>query len=181
MKSYLKLYATLLSASMAAVTAAGAEVRTEVQFAVGASYQMPAGDFSAGTGAPVRETERRKAAGEERLRELKAREGSHGDRDATLPHAGTGQGSGGYSVITGASGRCKTNAATGYAPSDVHGAVGLANFVEVTNVSIGVYLKSTCKLISRVSLTALFSAFHIPRSQTLFDPSVPTLTLGSRI
>jgi hypothetical protein len=172
MKSSLKLYATVLTASMAAVTAADAEVRIETQFAVGASYQMPAGDFSAATAAPVRETERRKAAGEEQLRELKAREGSHGDRDATLPHAGTSQGLIGHSVITGASGGCKLNAATGYAPSDVHGAVGLANLVEVTNVSIGVYRKSTCALISRVSLTALFSAFHIPRSQTLFDPRV---------
>ena len=118
-----------------------------MQFAVGTSYQMPTGDFSAGPGAPIRETERRKAAGEERLRDIKAREGSHGHTDATPPRHGdtdapssqaTIQGPSSHSVITGASGGCKTNSTTQYAPSDIHGAVGHAYVVVVTNVDVGV-------------------------------------------
>jgi hypothetical protein len=50
--------------------------------------------------------------------------------------------------------------------------VGLANFVEVTNVDVGVYAKSNCGLISRVPLTTLFGKFNIPNTQTLFDPRV---------
>jgi hypothetical protein len=182
MKLSMKLYAAVLGAGVTAISAANAEVRTEVQFAVGTSYQMPAGDFSAGTGAPIRETERRKAAGERRLRELKAREGSHGDTDATPSRHGdtdapsslqaTIQGPSGHSVITGASGGCKTNSTTQYAPSDIHGAVGLTTLVVVTNVDVGVYAKSNCALISRVPLTTLFGKFNIPSTRTLFDPRV---------
>jgi hypothetical protein len=179
MKLSMKLYAAVLGAGVIAISAANAEVRTEVQFAVGTSYEMPAGDFSAGAGTPIRETERRKTAGEKRLREIKAREGSHGDTDATPSHNGntdapssTIQGPSGHSVITGASGGCKTNSTTQYAPSDIHGAVGHAYVVVVTNVDVGVYAKSNCALISRVPLTSLFGKLNIPSTQTLFDPRV---------
>lgn len=67
---------------------------------------------------------------------------------------------------------CNTNVATGFAPSDIHGAAGPSVLVVVTNVDIGVYNKSTCAIISRVSLKTLFNSFAIPTTQTLFDPRV---------
>ena len=67
---------------------------------------------------------------------------------------------------------CVTNVATGFAPSDIHGAVAPTRLVVVTNVDIGVYSKATCGIISRVPLRAFFGAFGIPASQTLFDPRV---------
>ena len=67
---------------------------------------------------------------------------------------------------------CTTNSATGYAPSDIHGAAGPSRLVVVTNVDIGVYDKSTCITISNVSLKSLFGAFEIPDTETLFDPRV---------
>ena len=173
MKLSVTMYATVCAIAVGALTTANAQLRNEAQFAVGASYEMPAGDFSTGTGAPVRETPRRKEAGEHRLTVLKALAGSPADRGATLPQAGTVQQSSGRSVVTGASGGCKTNNATDYTPSDIHGAVGLTNLVAVTNVDIGVYSKSNCALISRVSLTTVFkAAFNIPSTQTLFDARV---------
>jgi hypothetical protein len=67
---------------------------------------------------------------------------------------------------------CITNVATGFAPSDIHGAVAPTRLLVVTNVDIGVYSKATCGIISRVPLRTFFGAFGIPASQTLFDPRV---------
>jgi hypothetical protein len=67
---------------------------------------------------------------------------------------------------------CNTNVATGFAPSDIHGAAGPGVLVVVTNVDIGVYNKSTCGIISRVSLKTLFAGFGNIANQTLFDPKV---------
>jgi hypothetical protein len=65
-----------------------------------------------------------------------------------------------------------TNAATGFAPSDIHGAAGATNLVVVTNSDISVRNKTTCALISGVSLKTFFNNFVIPSSETLFDPRV---------
>jgi len=67
---------------------------------------------------------------------------------------------------------CTTNVATGFAPSDIHGAAGPSNLVVVTNVDIGVYNKSTCAIVSRVPLKTLFAGFVDVTNQTLFDPRV---------
>jgi len=67
---------------------------------------------------------------------------------------------------------CNTNIATGFAPSDIHGAAGPGVLVVVTNVDIGVYNKSTCAIISRVPLKTLFAGFSDIANQTLFDPKV---------
>lgn len=71
-----------------------------------------------------------------------------------------------------ASTQCNTNIATGFAPSDIHGAAGPSVLVVVTNVDIGVYNKSTCAIISRVPLKTLFAGFGDIANQTLFDPRV---------
>ena len=65
---------------------------------------------------------------------------------------------------------CVTNVATGFAPSDIHGAVAPTRLLVVTNVDVGIYNKSTCAIISRVALRTFFGAFGIPTTQTLFDP-----------
>ena len=67
---------------------------------------------------------------------------------------------------------CQTNSAVGFLPSDIHGAAGPANIVTVTNVEVGVYNKTNCALVSKVSLKTFFNAFSIPATQTLFDPRV---------
>jgi len=67
---------------------------------------------------------------------------------------------------------CVTNIATGFAPSDIHGAAGSTNLVVVTNVDIGIYNKSNCGIVSRVPLRSFFGGFGIPSTQTLFDPRV---------
>jgi hypothetical protein len=67
---------------------------------------------------------------------------------------------------------CVTNVATGFAPSDIHGAATPTNLVVVTNVDIGVYSKATCGIISRVALRTFFGGFGIPATETLFDPKV---------
>jgi hypothetical protein len=70
---------------------------------------------------------------------------------------------------------CVTNAANGFAPSDIHGAVATTNLAVVTNVTVGIFNKTTCALVSSVSLKTFFSqngGFVIPASETLFDPRV---------
>jgi hypothetical protein len=167
-----KLYPIALGAGIAlgTLTAAAAQVKTETQFAVGRNFQMPAGDFAAPRGAPIRETSRGRPDEAGLLKELK----QHSGRPAELGIVATTQRStSSSSVVTGANGGCNTNNSTDYTPSDIHGAVGLTNLVTTTNVDIGVYSKmSNCPLISRVPLTTFFGAFNIPASQTLFDARV---------
>ena len=69
---------------------------------------------------------------------------------------------------------CTTNAATGFFPPDIHGAVGSTNMVVVTNVNIGVFNRSTCGTVSNVSLTSFFTtgSFAPTGTETLFDPRV---------
>jgi hypothetical protein len=107
------------------------------------------------------------------LKELKRLGHQSGNSGAGAPQIAATQRSSIQSVLAGAGGNCQTNDATDYAPSDIHGALGLANLVTVTNVDIGVYSKNGCKLISRMGLTKLFgTVFTIPSTQTLFDPRV---------
>jgi hypothetical protein len=67
---------------------------------------------------------------------------------------------------------CNANIATGFAPSDIHGAVGASRFVVVTNVDIGVYNRAGCAIVSRVPLKTFFAGFVGIANQTLFDPRV---------
>ena len=70
---------------------------------------------------------------------------------------------------------CEMNVATGFAPSDVHGAAAPANIIEVTNVDIMVRNKTNCALVSSMSLKTFFGGaggFIIPETETLFDPRV---------
>jgi len=71
-------------------------------------------------------------------------------------------------VVSGPS--CPTNVATGFAPSDIHGAASSLAQVVVTNVDIGIYNRATCALLSRVSLKSFFGRTNT--AETLFDPRV---------
>jgi hypothetical protein len=62
---------------------------------------------------------------------------------------------------------CEGNSQTeGLRPPDTHGAVGLTQFVEVTNSRISVFNKSDCSTAKSVTLASFFGYF----TQTLFDP-----------
>jgi hypothetical protein len=63
---------------------------------------------------------------------------------------------------------CVGNAATGFAPSDSHGAVGRKHYVEVTNVDLGIYPKNSCTRQSFVSLKSFFGITDA--GATAFDP-----------
>jgi hypothetical protein len=63
---------------------------------------------------------------------------------------------------------CIGNAATGSAPSDSHGTVGRSNYVEVTNVDVGIYPKNSCTRQRFVSLKSFFGITDI--NTTAFDP-----------
>ena len=63
---------------------------------------------------------------------------------------------------------CIGNSATGFAPSDSHGAVGLSNYVEVTNVDLGIYAKTSCTRNRFVSLKSFFGITD--PNTTAFDP-----------
>jgi hypothetical protein len=61
--------------------------------------------------------------------------------------------------------------ATGFAPSDIHGAAGHSRIAVVTNVDIGIY-SYACAIQSRVPLKTFFGAFAPPAAETMFDPRV---------
>ena len=63
---------------------------------------------------------------------------------------------------------CVGNAATGFAPSDSHGAVGRNHYVEVTNVDLGIYAKTSCTRNRFVSLKTFFGITD--PNTTAFDP-----------
>lgn len=62
---------------------------------------------------------------------------------------------------------CSTNSANGSAPSDVIGAVGPTNLVVATNTLLNVYNKTTCALVSSVTLDTLFASVG---TEGYFDP-----------
>jgi hypothetical protein len=67
---------------------------------------------------------------------------------------------------------CPTNDSTGFGFPDVAGAAGPVNLVVVTNVDIAVYNKTTCNLISRVSLSTFFASGGVVANEVLFNPQV---------
>ncbi len=70
---------------------------------------------------------------------------------------------------------CIMNVATGSAPSDVHGAAGPSNIIEVTNRDIMIRAKGACGLVSSMSLATFFSqngGFALAAGESLFDPRV---------
>lgn len=187
--------ACVISSLAAAPIIAAPAVRAEVQRAQSAPvFHMPAGDlYNSDLVAPfqIQQVPPRLPISEERLRDEKA-----------LSAAGSMSSVGGKPVelierlnVTPeneefdmaptsidasdvapspsfASAACSTNIATGFAPSDIHGAAGAKVLVVVTNVDIGVYSKSTCALISRVPLKTFFGTFPDIDSQTLISPRV---------
>ncbi|MGR8933357.1 MAG: hypothetical protein ACU837_03075 [Gammaproteobacteria bacterium] len=141
----------------------------------GGGFEMPAGDYrTAAESLMPNQTAlaTRIPMGEETLAALKNRSallGGEGLENAVVePAIGVSDSLGPLY----ASGKCTTNIAGGFAPSDIHGAVGENRLVVVTNVDIGVYKKGSCAIVSRVPLKTLFGRFSIPSSQTLFDPRV---------
>lgn len=131
------------------------------------TYTMPNGDFTAGSAAvgtgvafpvlsPIPDSE---------LARLKQQQGAAVASDSA---AAGGAAPEPFPLFQ----ECITNVATGFAPSDIHGAVAPTRLVVVTNVDIGVYSKATCGLISRVPLRTFFGGFGIPATETLFDPRV---------
>jgi len=131
--------------------------------------QMPTGDHA--TVLPkVQEAPRLLPMGDAKAKALLQR--GIGERNATpggAPGTLIDSGSAPTSrTLTGK--RCDTNVATGFAPSDIHGAVGPSYMVVVTNVDIGIYNRTNCALISRVSLKSFFNVTDAAR--TLFDPRV---------
>jgi hypothetical protein len=166
--------ALLLSASFAWTNSAQA---TDTQKAEnGGIYRMPAGDFRTaadyeGAGQVI---PRRSPVPDEELMRLKAlvpTEDAAGDAGAPTELAPTPR-----ALFT----ECVTNAGTGFAPSDIHGAASPNNLIVVTNVDISVRSKTTCAVVSAVSLKTFFNNFTIPATETLFDPRVVYDRLHSR-
>jgi len=149
---------------------AGADTQTAED---GGLYRMPAGDFR--TSADFRDGDRiipfRSATPDSDLARLKDTSSSARAKSAAVPEATQPR-----ALFT----ECVTNAATGFAPSDIHGAASFTNLVVITNVDISVRSKTTCALISGVSLKTFFNNFAIPATQTLFDPRVFFDRLHSR-
>ena len=165
-----KLVSALVGAGLgfAAITAAHAEAARLTQTVTAGSYAMPAGDFATLVPSqPPIEVVTRIPVRDRELRRLKALPGQPAGND---PAEAPGTGGAAPSAVTQ---ECKTNIATGWTPSDIHGAVGGTNLVVVTNSDIGVYSKADCSILSRVSLKTLFgAAFAIPDNEFLFDPRV---------
>jgi hypothetical protein len=168
--------ATLATAAalslMTATTQAAAISRQRAQSA--ADFIMPSGDFQSATDAAearsLRLTPRLSPTPPAELARIKKMAGAAAEAEA-VDAAVASEGTSSKTIFT----ECVTNAANGFAPSDIHGAVSPTNLAVTTNVTVGVYNKSTCAVVSRVSLKTFFSqngGFTIPASQTLFDPRV---------
>lgn len=152
--------------SFAVVAVADAEGSRLVQTVTAGSYEMPRGDFThLAPSRPAIEIVTRIPIGGRELQRLKALPGEPAGNDpAEAPRAGRAQ-------PTAVTQKCKANIATGWTPSDIHGAAGPTNLVVLTNSDIGVYSKADCSIVSRVSLKTLFgAAFLIPDNELLFDP-----------
>jgi len=153
--------------ALAVVAPPGAEA-APTQKAQARSFQMPAGDFgtqspSAGAGVDL---PRLIPIGERKLRRIKEQAPPATSELVTLADAPAGPASNGLDAV------CNTNVATGFAPSDIHGAAGPSRLVVVTNVDVGVYNASGCGIVSRVSLKTFFATFAPPAAETQFDPRV---------
>ncbi len=68
--------------------------------------------------------------------------------------------------------KCVTNASTGFTRADVSGAASNNQLAVLTNVSIGVYRRSDCGVISRTTLKSFFAGLGLRASDTLTEPRV---------
>ena len=133
-------------------------------------FQMPAGDFrSAADAAAVagQVIERRSPTPAAELTILKNLKDDT-NQASVVVDADSAAGPVPQAVLT----NCSMQSSSGFAPSDVHGAVTPTNLIEVTNVDIQVRNKTNCALVSAVSLKTFFNGFTIPAAETLFDPRV---------
>ena len=157
--------ALLLSSGFIWTTSAYAD---QIQVAEeGGVYRMPAGDhFTAADAVDIPQAvPRRSPTPEAELRRIKGSVAAASEGDPA-PASSAPQGRALYK-------ECVTNASTGFFPSDIHGAASPTNLVVVTNVNIGIFNKTTCAVVSNVSLKTFFgSSFTIPAAETLFDPRV---------
>lgn len=162
--------AMLLSATFTA----SAYAATSVQKAEGGSvFRMPAGVIASAPGAGV-EIRTKVPMGDAALVALKrgaVRSSAEESGNAPFQVPEKSNSGNGPDPLY-ASFACNANIATGFAPSDIHGAVGPSRFVVVTNVDIGVYNRAGCTIVSRVGLKTLFAGFANIGIQTLFDPRV---------
>ncbi|MSQ47778.1 MAG: hypothetical protein EXR78_05210 [Deltaproteobacteria bacterium] len=159
--------AMLLSAAVAAPAYAG----KSVQVAQGGHLVRMVGVSPSGVGVKVA-IRTQVPGGDAALRAQKDLASRSGAEESNAPIQVPEKGaSNGPDVLYSAT-QCDANIATGFAPSDIHGAVGPSRFVVVTNVDIGVYNRAACTIVSRVGLKTLFAAFTGISVQTLFDPRV---------
>ncbi len=151
----------VLSLPAAAVDASAAQTRT----VKAKSVVLPKGDHTAGSALVPRPMEaRRIPIGFTALKALKAVR-APAEASAVAP-SGLRSPAG-----LGISANCATNVATGFAPSDIHGAAGHSRIAVVTNVDIGIY-SYACAIQSRVPLKTFFAALAPTATETLFDPRV---------
>jgi len=154
----MKIINYLAVLGLIAAGSAGAEA-TEVQSLKAKTFVMPTGDQTAPSAKKI-ELPLGFPVGDDALKQLKRQRAGGSGATTVAPDE---------SRVLNRS--CNVNVATGFAPSDIHGASGTSRLVVVTNVDIGIYKKgTTCALVSRVPLRTLFAAFGIPASQILFDP-----------
>jgi hypothetical protein len=163
--------ATLLAPARAA-GAGGDDVRPAVTTAKATAHAVPAGDFRSRIAAPSarRAMPRRIPVGEAalvRLKALAAPATSDDGGEAVKEAARDGRRGEAWPR-----GGCDVNLATGFAPADVHGAVGEAALVVVSNADIGVYSRTRCAVVARQSLRAFFAASGAAGTEMLFDPRV---------
>jgi hypothetical protein len=144
---------------------AGSDTQTAEEAGV---YRMPAGDFrtSAVSGGD-QAIPRRSATPDAELMRIKGLRAAAAAEQTAVPPA-VQPAVEPRALFT----ECVTNAGTGFFPSDIHGAATPDNLVVVTNVDISVRNKTSCALISAVSLKTFFNNFSIPSTETLFDPRV---------
>jgi len=136
------------------------------------TFAMPAGDHLYGPFRVLQKAPRLIPIGQDALAKIKATSTSKGAKTLVTLTEGVGSGSPDRSL----GGKCNTNSAVGFAPSDIHGASSSTRLVVVTNVEVGVYT-TKCTLVSKVSLKTFFGA---PAEETLFDPRVIYDRLSSR-
>jgi hypothetical protein len=159
----------LLGQSIVAGPVYAAETAPDTITVMPRSYDMPEGDFGAAAerSGPGRVVPLRipiSPAELERIKRLPGEQLGNGPNALETPPAPQPE----ASLKT-----CATNASVGFTPSDIEGAAGPTNLVVTTNVTIGVYSKTSCGVVSRVSLIDFFgAAFTIPTTQTIFDPRV---------
>ena len=146
----------------------------------GLSYRMPSGNF-------VRSIDPRRAVSAARpwdsaitpaeLARIKALPGAAGDNEEIIRKDALAQPAPAAAVTT----NCVTNgAADNLAPAGIAGAVGPTNIVVVTNSNIGVYKRSNCALVSRITLKILFNNFNFAPTESLLGARVLYDQLSAR-